>query len=76
MGHAGPLHTPCKKVVIGSAIKKIIALFSITEKPRFNESEGTNDFVFHSRDFLLWQGLFTIRLIYFTEGLKIKFFIA
>jgi hypothetical protein len=33
-----------------------------TGEPRFNESEGTRDFVLYSRVLLL-QGLFTIRAI-------------
>jgi hypothetical protein len=70
MGHAGSLQTPCKKVVIGSAIK-IMASFSITEKPRFNKSKGI---LFFIAGILLFQGLFTIKSI--TEGLEIKFFIA
>jgi hypothetical protein len=43
------------------------------EKPRFNKSEGSKDFVLYSRDFVI--AVFkNIRLT--TEGYKIKFFIA
>jgi hypothetical protein len=39
-----------------------------TGKPRFNESEGSKDFVLYSKDFVI--------AVFFTEGLEIKFFIA
>jgi hypothetical protein len=48
-------------------------MISNTEKPRFNESEGTRDFLLYSRSFVI-TGFFTSKLT--TQGLKIKFFIA
>jgi hypothetical protein len=44
-----------------------------TEKPWFNKSEGTKDFVLYIRDFVI-AGFFTIKLT--TKGLKIKIFTA
>lgn len=51
-------------------------MFSDTEKLRFNEFEETKYFGFFIMGVLLMQGLFTIKLYMYTEGLKIMFFIA
>jgi hypothetical protein len=44
-----------------------------TEKPQYNKSEGTKDFVLYSRGFVI-TGDFYYEINY--RGLKIKFFIA
>jgi len=50
--------------------------FQIQKKLRFNEFEETKYFGFFITGVLIMQGLFTIKLYMYTEGLKIMFFIA
>jgi hypothetical protein len=73
MSHAGPLHMPCKKVVIGSTIKKSCHHFQLQRNLGLTNLKEPM-LLFFIAKILLLQGLFTIKLI--TEGLKIKFFIA